>query len=1144
MIAAVLLTVAQRSRAQNPSPDVTLTGVIQGANGLPAANTLLSFTPTQTFYIVGSGYGGCAGGTLFEHNGTALTNQCLLNFNDTTPAAPAGSVNVTFQTDSNGNLSAYVPAGGGGGCGPLSTDSTSTNCGTGNRVTDTSTVPAYIQTYGDANMVTNSSAHALSAGDTNLTAVDSGGVTSQLVALGSNNGDHIYPNSSDLIFIGDSNWRNGSGTGSSASGNVICIGQANCTNMYHVQSVIGIGYEAATDFPNNSGSGQSSDILAMGWGVASSNSPPYVFSSDTAEIFVYGENSLQPAHTGATAKADFSIIALGEGSGHVLGTNVNDIVIAGDEPASALPDNSHDIVAFGNGADHQCESFTFTGCSTSNQPNPVAHNDVVFIGGGPGLYNQGSFDIGIGRDALGCCAGVTYHNSGTDNTAVGGREILATNTTGINNTAYGSYAGSDGYVESPFTLGNSNTTGSNNTWIGYDSGPHVTTQLTNSSALGYQAANDASNQIVLGNSSVTQFRVPGIKAASVTSCLQIDTTGNITNTGAACGSGGGGAVNSVANSDGTLTITPTTGAVVASLALGHANTWTALQTFSAGINLSGSVSPFELGGSAGTSGQCLISAGTSATPTWGTCGSGGGVTGSGTTGYIPAWTGSTAIGNSHMDDGVTTAGTITSSEPVAITGSTHGLTIPAGTAVSGVVGKVVYASDATNGYAEVNENNTGLSRICTVANGLCVGSSTNAPQTWQALNYGTGGTTVNLAACWQNHSNLTNGVVVCPTSAQGGTNINPPVAGVVTAGAGTTGLATVQYQGNVSWICDNLVGVGDMVFLSSSTAGECHDAVIAGGVNSEQLNENPETNTVLGVVVTANAGAGTAAIINLMPLFGGVQGAIQTGQGFALYSVGSPYPRPTYWSQNSSTASGSSGSPYALIGANPIDLFHGTGIFEINPGNSGLGSSGRDVVFDSLTHGFGFPPNEAMRFNGSTYNVPTVASVTGAEALDVSSTTGVYVWTLTGNTTLSTPTDDNAGHILTFDLVQAASGGPYTFTWPSNFKNPPTISTVASSSTVASFLFDGTNYWYLGNGAMTTQGSVALSSGTATVSTTAAIAVSGGHYILTNCGASGTAIGTLSVGTVTVGTSFVINSLTAANAVATGDNSTVCWWIK
>jgi hypothetical protein len=42
---------------------------------------------------------------------------------------------------------------------------------------------------------------------------------------------------------------------------------------------------------------------------------------------------------------------------------------------------------------------------------------------------------------------------------------------------------------------------------------------------------------------------------------------------------GAAAVSSVSNSDSTLTVSPTTGAVVASLNLGHANTWTAAQTF-------------------------------------------------------------------------------------------------------------------------------------------------------------------------------------------------------------------------------------------------------------------------------------------------------------------------------------------------------------------------------------------------------------------------------------------------------------------------------------------------------------------------------------------------------------------------------------
>ncbi|MDP3996406.1 MAG: hypothetical protein Q8P86_01780, partial [bacterium] len=46
------------------------------------------------------------------------------------------------------------------------------------------------------------------------------------------------------------------------------------------------------------------------------------------------------------------------------------------------------------------------------------------------------------------------------------------------------------------------------------------------------------------------------------------------------GSGGGGDISSVSNSDGTLTIDPTTGDVVASLNLTNANTWSALQIFS------------------------------------------------------------------------------------------------------------------------------------------------------------------------------------------------------------------------------------------------------------------------------------------------------------------------------------------------------------------------------------------------------------------------------------------------------------------------------------------------------------------------------------------------------------------------------------
>lgn len=59
----------------------------------------------------------------------------------------------------------------------------------------------------------------------------------------------------------------------------------------------------------------------------------------------------------------------------------------------------------------------------------------------------------------------------------------------------------------------------------------------------------------------------------------------------------GGAVSSVSNSDGSLTISPTTGAVVASLNVSHANNWTGVQTFTNGFVIpSGGVGTFNTGG--------------------------------------------------------------------------------------------------------------------------------------------------------------------------------------------------------------------------------------------------------------------------------------------------------------------------------------------------------------------------------------------------------------------------------------------------------------------------------------------------------------------------------------------------------------------
>jgi hypothetical protein len=98
-------------------------------------------------------------------------------------------------------------------------------------------------------------------------------------------------------------------------------------------------------------------------------------------------------------------------------------------------------------------------------------------------------------------------------------------------------------------------------------------------------------------------------AISITDHLCVRATGGVTldsPTGGDLGAGkfnvpGGYYVNgvlasgvaSVSNNDGTLTISPTTGAVVASLALGHANTWTGAQTFSTAATTFNSASIFN-----------------------------------------------------------------------------------------------------------------------------------------------------------------------------------------------------------------------------------------------------------------------------------------------------------------------------------------------------------------------------------------------------------------------------------------------------------------------------------------------------------------------------------------------------------------------
>jgi hypothetical protein len=157
-------------------------------------------------------------------------------------------------------------------------------------------------------------------------------------------------------------------------------------------------------------------------------------------------------------------------------------------------------------------------------------------------YDASTYNVAVGYDAL-------FANvSGTDNTAIGasaldaytgsdavavGRSALGANTTGTGNTAVGKDAGllivTGAYnaalgwkaLDAATTSNNTAigasalgalTSGANNTAVGMQAGDSLTTG-SNNTVIGYDAdvsAVGVSNEVTIGNSSVTSFRIPGL----------------------------------------------------------------------------------------------------------------------------------------------------------------------------------------------------------------------------------------------------------------------------------------------------------------------------------------------------------------------------------------------------------------------------------------------------------------------------------------------------------------------------------------------------------------------------------------------------------------------------------------------------------
>jgi hypothetical protein len=182
-----------------------------------------------------------------------------------------------------------------------------------------------------------------------------------------------------------------------------------------------------------------------------------------------------------------------------------------------------------------------TGVGRATLYTNTTASDNTAVGLGALFTNNGGQNTAIGSISL------TSNTLGANNTGIG-YGSLTTNTTGGDNTASGRYALRFNVTGNFNTaVGSSallNNTASNNTGIGYNAGQAVTsgaqntllgasagasgtnnlTTGSNNTIIGYNAAASAatvSNEVTIGNSSVTSLRIPGVNLYGTSSKLLV-----------------------------------------------------------------------------------------------------------------------------------------------------------------------------------------------------------------------------------------------------------------------------------------------------------------------------------------------------------------------------------------------------------------------------------------------------------------------------------------------------------------------------------------------------------------------------------------------------------------------------------------------
>ena len=234
----------------------------------------------------------------------------------------------------------------------------------------------------------------------------------------------------------------------------------------------------------------------------------YVLNNPHTGVATFTLNKVEINELNSTSDANISKVTVGKGNGAVATNTVFG--------RNALNHNTTGIQNTAMGYDALYSNITGES-NVAIGVNPLYYNttgNVNLAIGVNALYKNrtGNYNTAVGTDAL------MSNTTGSYNTAIN-YDSLHLNTTGSGNTSigylslYSNVSGSEnvaiGFGAGGQTTDTANVSGMQNTWVGYQSGPDTTLQLNNSIAIGYQAKNTKSNQVVLGNKSITSTILRG-----------------------------------------------------------------------------------------------------------------------------------------------------------------------------------------------------------------------------------------------------------------------------------------------------------------------------------------------------------------------------------------------------------------------------------------------------------------------------------------------------------------------------------------------------------------------------------------------------------------------------------------------------------